>query len=140
MTHLCSIAPGAGLAMAFLTPAALGQYAITWSAADCGAPAVSAGPYTLQAAIGQGAAGPVGSAGVYALTTGFLVDQARPPCYANCDGSTQAPILNVADFSCFLQKYSSQDPYANCDASTQPPTLNVADFSCFLQKYAAGCP
>jgi autotransporter-associated beta strand protein len=65
---------------------------------------------------------------------------APPPCYANCDGSTQAPILNVADFTCFLQKYAGGDSYANCDASTQPPVLNVADFTCFLQKYAAGCP
>jgi hypothetical protein len=61
------------------------------------------------------------------------------PCYANCDGSTTAPILNVADFTCFLQKYAAADPYANCDGSTTPPVLNVADFTCFLQKYAAGC-
>jgi hypothetical protein len=63
-----------------------------------------------------------------------------PPCYANCDGSTSAPVLNVADFQCFLQRYSAGDEWANCDASTATPTLNVADFSCFLQKYAAGCP
>ncbi len=60
-------------------------------------------------------------------------------CYANCDASTQPPVLNVADFSCFLQKFAAGDSYANCDASTQPPVLNVADFSCFLQKFAAGC-
>jgi hypothetical protein len=65
-----------------------------------------------------------------------------PPstCYANCDGSTTAPILNVADFSCFLSKFAAGDPYANCDGSTTPPVLNVADFSCFLGKFAAGCP
>jgi hypothetical protein len=61
------------------------------------------------------------------------------PCYPNCDGSTQSPILNVGDFTCFLQKYAAGDPYANCDNSTQPPVLNVGDFTCFLQKYAAGC-
>jgi hypothetical protein len=61
-------------------------------------------------------------------------------CYPNCDTSTTAPILNIADFSCFLQKFAAGDPYANCDSSTQPPTLNIADFSCFLQKFAAGCP
>jgi hypothetical protein len=61
-------------------------------------------------------------------------------CYANCDGSAQPPILNIADFSCFLQKFAAGDPYANCDGSTQEPVLNVADFSCFLQKFAAGCP
>jgi hypothetical protein len=62
------------------------------------------------------------------------------PCYANCDGSTTAPALNVADFTCFLQKYAGADPYANCDGSTTFPSLNVADFTCFLQSYAAGCP
>jgi probable HAF family extracellular repeat protein len=61
-------------------------------------------------------------------------------CYANCDDSTGSPALNVADFTCFLQKFSTGDPYANCDNSTAPPVLNVADFTCFLQKYAAGCP
>jgi hypothetical protein len=60
-------------------------------------------------------------------------------CYANCDGSTTQPILNVGDFTCFLQRYSAGDPYANCDGSTIAPVLNVADFSCFLQRYAAGC-
>jgi hypothetical protein len=63
-----------------------------------------------------------------------------PPCYANCDGSTTAPVLNVGDFTCFLQKYAAGDPYANCDGSTVPPVLNVGDFTCFLQQYAAGCP
>jgi hypothetical protein len=29
--------------------------------------------------------------------------------------------------------------YANCDHSTTSPVLNVADFTCFLQKFAAGC-
>jgi hypothetical protein len=29
--------------------------------------------------------------------------------------------------------------YANCDKSTTPPVINVADFSCFLQRFAAGC-
>ena len=62
------------------------------------------------------------------------------PCYANCDGSTTAPVLNVGDFTCFLQKFAAGAAYANCDGSTQPPVLNVGDFTCFLQKYAAGCP
>jgi hypothetical protein len=74
------------------------------------------------------------------LTTDSAALIVREGGYANCDASTSAPVLNVADFTCFLQKYAAQDPYANCDGSTTPPTLNVADFSCFLQKYAAGCP
>jgi hypothetical protein len=65
-----------------------------------------------------------------------------PPaaCYANCDGSTAQPILNVLDFTCFLNRFSAGDSYANCDGSTAPPVLNVLDFSCFLNRFAAGCP
>ena len=61
-------------------------------------------------------------------------------CYANCDDSTAAPVLNVADFTCFLQRFAAGESYANCDGSTEPPLLNVADFTCFLQRFAAGCP
>jgi predicted outer membrane repeat protein len=61
-------------------------------------------------------------------------------CYANCDCSTTAPVLNIADFSCFLGRFAAGDPYANCDGSTTPPILNVADFGCFLASFAAGCP
>jgi hypothetical protein len=64
----------------------------------------------------------------------------RDTCVANCDCSTTSPTLNVADFTCFLQRYAAFDPRANCDGSTDAPILNVADFSCFLQQYAAGCP
>jgi hypothetical protein len=61
-------------------------------------------------------------------------------CYANCDESTVAPILNVNDFICFSNRFAADDPYANCDASTVVPVLNVNDFTCFLNKYATGCP
>jgi hypothetical protein len=61
-------------------------------------------------------------------------------CYPNCDGSTAAPVLNVQDFSCFLNRFAAGDSYANCDGSAAPPVLNIADFSCFLNAFAAGCP
>jgi hypothetical protein len=77
--------------------------------------------------------------GVVAGMIMFLGEATTPSCYANCDGSTQQPVLNVADFTCFLTKFAQQDPYANCDGSTTPPVLNVADFTCFLTKFAAGC-
>jgi hypothetical protein len=62
------------------------------------------------------------------------------PCYANCDQSSTAPILNVVDFTCFLNRFAAGDAYANCDGSTTAPTLNVLDFTCFLNAFAAGCP
>ncbi|MFN0133675.1 MAG: GC-type dockerin domain-anchored protein [Phycisphaerales bacterium] len=61
-------------------------------------------------------------------------------CYANCDCSTTPPVLNVNDFTCFLNRYAAGSPYANCDSSTTPPVLNVNDFTCFLNKFAAACP
>jgi hypothetical protein len=60
-----------------------------------------------------------------------------PNCYANCDLSTQAPTLNVADFICFINKYAAKDPYANC---TVDAAIDINDFNCFLNKFAAGCP
>jgi hypothetical protein len=62
------------------------------------------------------------------------------PCYANCDQSTAAPVLNVGDFLCFMSAFSSQSPYANCDHSTAAPTMNIADFVCFMSQFATGCP
>ena len=62
-----------------------------------------------------------------------------PPCYPNCDGSTAAPVLNINDFICFLNRFAAADPYANCDGSTSPPVLNVQDFGCFLNRFTAGC-
>jgi hypothetical protein len=44
-------------------------------------------------------------------------------CYPNCAGSTQLPVLNVADFTCFLQQYAAGASYANCDNSTAAPVL-----------------
>lgn len=63
-----------------------------------------------------------------------------PPCYVNCDESTSAPVLNAADFACFLQRFAAGDLYVNCDGSTVHPMLNVADFTCFVRRFAAGCP
>jgi hypothetical protein len=97
---------------------------------------------------GPGAANPIdhwdnggGQDGPYTvdLTGACFVGGTPPTCYANCDQSTQPPVLNVQDFSCFLTKFSAGDSYANCDGSTQPPILNVQDFSCFLTKFSAGC-
>jgi hypothetical protein len=62
-----------------------------------------------------------------------------PPCLANCDGSTTAPVLNVNDFACFLNLFAQGGWQANCDGSTTPPILNVNDFACFLNAFAAGC-
>jgi hypothetical protein len=60
-------------------------------------------------------------------------------CYANCDGSSTSPILNVLDFGCFSNAFAAGSTYANCDSSSTPPILNVLDFSCFLNRFSVGC-
>jgi hypothetical protein len=71
-----------------------------------------------------------------------------PACYANCDHSTVEPILNVEDFTCFINAFAAAMSlphaeqvlhYANCDGSTVPPAVNVEDFTCFINEFAAGC-
>jgi trimeric autotransporter adhesin len=59
-----------------------------------------------------------------------------PNCYANCDLSTTPPVLNIADFICFIQQFAAGEPYANCNVDA---VIDIADFVCFVQKFAAGC-
>jgi hypothetical protein len=70
-------------------------------------------------------------------------------CYANCDSSTTQPVLNIDDFSCFMNSYADAlelphaqqvTAYANCDGSTVAPVLNIDDFACFINEFALGCP
>lgn len=88
-----------------------------------------------------------GASGSYALKIDFTPD--AQPCYANCDQSTAEPILNVDDFTCFINAFAGAqnlthaqqiEHYANCDGSTTSPVLNVDDFTCFINAFAAGCP
>jgi probable HAF family extracellular repeat protein len=81
----------------------------------------------------------VGSGFHNGATEGWIA-RLGPFCYANCDGSQSAPVLNINDYVCFQGRFAGGDPYANCDQSTQPPVLNINDFLCFQTRFAAGCP
>lgn len=114
---------------------------IGWINFDGGAGATPAAPARIDLAEGRlrGYAWGenVGWVNLDLLTTGRFVART---CYANCDGSTTAPILNVNDFICFQTQFAGGSADANCDRSTTPPILNVNDFICFQQAFAAGCP
>lgn len=135
-TRLFSFA--ALLSTATLPVAAHAQLQIDWYTIDGGGGSSSGGTFAITGTIGQPDAGN-SAGGTFQISGGFL-GGAPQVCYANCDNSTIAPVLNVLDFSCFLNKFAAGDPGANCDGSTTPPVLNVLDFSCFLNQYAAGCP
>jgi hypothetical protein len=85
---------------------------------------------------------------LYQFVDNFRIESGSS-CYPNCDGSTVEPILNVDDFTCFINEYASAQSlpheqqlthYSNCDGSTIAPVLNVDDFTCFINQYAQGCP
>jgi hypothetical protein len=78
----------------------------------------------------------------------FVLRLPSSACYANCDGSTAAPILNIDDFTCFINEFAAAgalppaqqvEHYVNCDNSTAAPVLNIDDFTCFINSFAAGC-
>ncbi len=117
-----------------------GGFDLNWYTIDGGgATFLTGGVFSLGGTAGQPDAG-VMSGGDFELGGGFWYGVLSTDCYANCDNSTTAPVLNVLDFACFLNRFAAGDPYANCDGSTTPPVLNVLDFACFLNAFAAGCP
>ena len=99
-------------ALALAGHAVAQPYAITWYSIDAGgrtSPAAG-GSYGLVGTIGQHDAGPSPhTGGVYVCLGGFWSlggGGGAPPCYANCDASTAAPILNVNDFICFQTRFT----------------------------------
>lgn len=128
------------IGMAGLATSAQAQpFSVNWYTIDGGgitAP-LTGGAFALVGTAGQADAGSA-SAGAFRCDGGFW-GVTLGACYANCDGSTTPPVLNVLDFACFLNAFAAQNPYANCDGSTAAPALNVLDFACFLNAFAAGC-
>jgi hypothetical protein len=58
-------------------------------------------------------------------------------CYPDCDTSTGAGVLDVFDFLCFQDAFTSMDPYADCTGDT---LFDVFDFLCFQDAFITGCP
>jgi Beta-propeller repeat len=63
------------------------------------------------------------------------------PCYADCDQSTGARVLDIFDFLCFQNGFVNSQPYAcDCDVITGPGVCDIFDFLCFQNHFAVGCP
>ena len=58
------------------------------------------------------------------------------PGVANTGYTPFGPIIDIGAY----EAQPPAPCYANCDSSTLAPILNVNDFTCFLSRYAAGCP
>jgi hypothetical protein len=131
--------------------AAQGQMRIDWYVIAGGGSTVpsTGGIFSVAGTIGQAGAGTV-AGGNFVLSGGFWQGAGGgAACYANCDQSTVQPLLNVEDFTCFVNAFALAQAlphgqqvthYANCDGSTVAPALNVEDFTCFINAFALGCP
>ena len=130
---------GVVVPMLLLAAAAQAQTEMNWFTIDGGGGTMTgANNLRLDGTIGQHDAGTLAGGG-FELAGGYWGFIEERACWVNCDNSTIAPVLNVLDFSCFLNKFAAGEAYANCDESTVAPVLNVLDFACFLNKFAAGC-
>jgi Beta-propeller repeat len=62
-------------------------------------------------------------------------------CYADCDQSTGAGVLDIFDFLCFQNSFVNGASYAcDCDTSTGVGVCDIFDFLCFQNAFVAGCP
>lgn len=128
----------------------------TWSPVQTSANGINGDVYALAAFGGGVSTNPaLYAGGVFTVVDGITANRVArwnclvPTCYPNCDGSTTPPILNVDDFTCFVNEFAGAQSlthaqqvthFANCDGSTTPPVLNVEDFTCFINAFASGCP
>ena len=115
----------AALLVALAPSPALAQFQIDWYTIDGGGGSSAGGAFSLTGTIGQSDAGAAAGGG-FECGSGFWGGSlGSAPCYANCDGSTIAPILNVNDFICFQTKFAASDPWR----SMFFPVLPVATFA-----------
>jgi hypothetical protein len=62
------------------------------------------------------------------------------PCYADCDTSTGAGVLDLYDVLCFQESFLAGDPYAcDADTSTGAGVCDVFDFLAYMESFLEGC-
>lgn len=68
------------------------------------------------------------------LIAGYYHAIALLGCYGDCDRNLQ---YDSNDLACFNYYFSNGHPWANCDGSTVAPILNIDDYTCFNARFAA---
>jgi len=84
---------------------------------------------------------------MYILELGGQINKIVPDgpvtssCYADCDLTGGAGVLDILDFVCFQDSFVAGNPYAcNCDTSTGFATCDIFDFICFQDAFNSACP
>jgi endonuclease/exonuclease/phosphatase family metal-dependent hydrolase len=61
-------------------------------------------------------------------------------CYPDCDTTTGVGVLDIFDFLCFQDAFTSGDPYAcECDVTAGSAACDIFDFLCFQDAFTTGC-
>ena len=75
------------------------------------------------------------------ITVSVVAGESPLNCYADCDRSTGAGVLDIFDFLCFQNAFVSQREYAcDCDTSSGHGVCDLFDFLCFQGAFVGGCP
>ena len=70
-----------------------------------------------------------------------IPDECEEACYADCDQSTGAGVLDIFDFLCFQDCFGGGATYAcDCDTSSGQGVCDILDFLCFHDAFVGGCP
>jgi hypothetical protein len=76
-----------------------------------------------------------------ALVEGEAIIEVRPDCFPDCDSSSGRNVLDIFDFLCFQNLFTTGSNYAcDCDTSTGQYSCDIFDFLCFQNAFATGCP
>jgi hypothetical protein len=71
----------------------------------------------------------------------FLARYTIDSCYADCDQSSGAGVLDMQDFLCWQDDFVAGNSYAcDCDTSTGMLVCDIFDFLCFQNAFVGGCP
>ncbi len=82
---------------------------LSWFTIDCGGGLSTTTGVEIFSVIAQPVAAYSSAPGLE-CGGGFL-GAAPPACYANCDGSSVAPVLTANDFQCFLNRFAAAARY-----------------------------
>ncbi len=115
-----------------------GPYSVTtWTMDGGGVHNAAGGPFILSGTIGQPDAGPILSAGAYAMEGGFW-----PIAISSevCPADLAAPfgVLNFFDIAAYIALFNAGDPRA--DLAAPFGVINFFDLSTYIGRFNAGCP
>ena len=112
------------------------QYAVTWTTADSGGPAVG-GNYQLHSALGQPDAGS-SSGGIYSVTGGFIpqAPTASPVCPGDTNGDST---VDFTDLNAILSNWNMTVAPSTMGDTNGDGTVDFTDLNEVLSNWNTAC-